>query len=104
MPIFNAYPSKRGIVKPADYSTIRTVIDGVGTWKADNDCWIIIYLSDSTESTTSLLVNGKVLFQTTKYDDVIVDVPGIYINKGDTVEITGTGKYVGGYVKVFDCR
>jgi hypothetical protein len=101
MPIFNAYPSKRGIVKPADYSTGRTVLDSsTNKWKADKDCWITFYLTGTTSSPKEVYINGKLAARAYTGADVDCKRPGIYINKGDVVETKGSSVFV----EAFNCR
>jgi hypothetical protein len=96
MSIFNAYPSKRGLVKPADYSTGRVVINRItGSWKADRDCWITYSLYNGA----TLAIKGASVV-TSDVTPLQSGFPGIYINKGDTVEITGNR----GTVTAYNCR
>ena len=89
MSIFNAYPSKRGLAKTADYSTGRVVLNNTtGKWKADKDCWITYSLTKSN-TPSKLFVNGKLVVSAgTGAGTLQSGFPGIYINKGDTVEVT----------------
>lgn len=100
--IFNAYKSKRSLVKPADYTSKTTPIESsTGTWKATKDCWVRVNLMYSTSGNkrTSLYINDK-LFVECSLHGFDVNYPGIYIRKGDELKITG---YMG-TLTVYFCR
>lgn len=102
MAIFNAHNSKRGLVKPADYTNeTRVIYDSLGTWKANKDCWVIFELSYNTANRTrsSLYINDT-LVKECGVDGFSMSYPGIYINKGDELKITGYK----GTLKVYYCR
>lgn len=100
--IFNIFKSTRGLVKPADYTTAtRPIISSLGTWKASRDCWVRVSLEYGLSSKTksSLYINDK-LFYECGVDGYRMSYPGIYINKGDELKITGHR----GTLTVYYCR
>jgi hypothetical protein len=93
--IFNTILNMRNIVKACNYNNLITT-QGVGTWKATKDCWIIgcVDRNNSAGEYGALYIDGNEVVSARMANDVDDGVSfSLYVKRGSTITIFSKGKY-----------